>query len=289
AGIDLVRRCDAELGAEGCLVAMAARPADSGLLAASDSDSDEEVWVMGLTADGAGWAGPMNRRNALFAGASSWVGLQLPPQKPHRGTALQPALDGFRALFDQVRKLGQVTGPGLVLPMVIAQTQAVRGMAAAATGSAEQAALRQLAARYAEFVGWMAQEAGDDRIALGWPRTAAEIARAAGDQELVAHAWVRQALITLYREDAAQTVELAARAQADPRVSPRIRGLAALREAQGHALGGDYDGCLKALDRGRELLADAASAASGATSEPALGPTSVSDMSAVVTGWCLHD
>src|SRR5262249_27601166 len=231
----------------------------------------------------------MGRRDALFAGVSSWVGLQLPPQQPRRNAALQPALDGFRSLFDEARRLGQVASPGVVLPMLIAQTQAVRGMAAAAAGSPEQVALLQLAARYAEFVGWMAQEAGDDRVALGWTRTAVEIAGAAGDRELSAHAWVRQALITLYREDAAQTVELARRAQVEPRVSPRIRGLAALREAQGHALGGDYDGCLRALDRGRGLLAGAAAAGSGPTSEPALGPTSVSDMGAVVTGWCLHD
>src|SRR5262249_11341445 len=151
--------------------------------------------------------------------------------------------DGFRAQFDQTRRLGQVTGPGVVLPMVIAQTQAVRGMAAAAAGSAEQVALLHLAARYAEFAGWMAQGARDDPVALGWTRRAGELAGAVGDRELGAHAWVRQALITLYREDAVQTVELAQRAQLDPRVSPRIRGLAALREAQGHALGGDYNSC----------------------------------------------
>jgi hypothetical protein len=173
--------------------------------------------------------------------------------------------------------------------MVIAQTQAVRGLAASATGSAERVALLRLAARCAEFAGWMAQEAGDDRIALGWTRTAAEIAVTVDDWDLRAHAWVRQALITLYGEDAAQTVELAQRAQADRRASQRIRGLAALREAQGHALDGDYGACRRALDRGRELLDGAEPAGAGSTGTPALGPTSVSDLGAVVTGWCLHD
>jgi transcriptional regulator with XRE-family HTH domain/tetratricopeptide (TPR) repeat protein len=287
AGADLVRRYDAEVGADGRLATMVERSVDSGLLAADEST--EEVWVIGMAADGTGWAMPMNRRDALCAGVSSWVGLQLAPQGFRHPAALTPALEGFRALFDQARLLGQVASPGVVLPMVIAQTQAVRGMAAVAARSPEYVALLQLAARYAEFVGWMAQEAGDDRVALGWTQTAAEIASTAGDRELSAHVWVRQALITLYREDAAQTVELAQRAQVEPRVSPRIRGLAALREAQGHALGGDYDGCLRALDQGRQLLDDAASAGSSSASEPVLGPTSVSDMGAVVTGWCLHD
>src|SRR5262249_31617544 len=170
AGADLVRRWDAEVGADGRLVAMVGRPGGSGLLAVGDNT--EEGWVMGLTADGAGWAAQVNRRDALLAGVSAWVGLKLPRQQPRRNAALQPALDGFRSLFDEARRLGQVASPGVVLPMLIAQTQAVRGMAAAAAGSPEQVALLQLAARYAEFVGWMAQEAGDDRVALGWTRTA---------------------------------------------------------------------------------------------------------------------
>jgi hypothetical protein len=189
-----------------------------------------------------------------------------------------------------VRRLGQVTGPGVVLPMAIAQTQTVRAMAAAA-GGATQGALLQLAARYAEYVGWMAQEAGNDQVALGWTRTAVALASAAGDRDLSAHAWVREALVTLYCEDAAQTVELAVRAQNEPGASPRIRGLAALREAQGHALAGDDGRCLRALDRGRELLAGAAPGGSAPTpaSGSALGPTSVPDIGAAVTGWCLHD
>jgi hypothetical protein len=150
-------------------------------------------------------------------------------------------------------------------------------------------ALLTLAARYAEFVGWMAQEAGDDRIALGWTRVAAEIACTAGDQDLMAHTWVRQALVTLYAQDAAQTVELAKRAQDESGVSARIRGLAALRVAQGYALGGDRNACLRALDQGRELLAAAAHGDSRSRNWPALGPTSVADIGAVVTGWCLHD
>ena len=285
AGIDLVRRCDAVLGAGGQLAALVERPVDSGPPVVDERW--EEVWVMGMTADGTGWAMPMNRRCALVAGVSSWVGLQFEPLRSHGPAALGPALDGFRALFDQVRRLGQVTGPGLVLPMAIAQTQVVRGMAAAAAGPSEHVALLRLAARYAEFVGWMAQEAGEDRVALGWTRTAAEIAGVAGDPDLSAHVWVRQALITLYRGDGVQTVELARRARVGPDVSARIRGLAALREAQGHALEGDYSACRKMLDRGQELLGTESDPAS--TGEPVLGPTSVSEMGAVVTGWCLHD
>jgi DNA-binding XRE family transcriptional regulator len=287
AGIDLIRRCDVAVGAGGQLAVLVERSATSDVVAVGESGA--EVWVMGLTADGTAWATPMNRRDALSTGVSSWVGLQFARQRLRRPAALEPAVEGFRTLFDQVRRLGQVAGPGVVLPMVIAQAQAIRGMAAEVAGLPEQAVVLQLAARYAEFAGWMAQEVGNDQVALGWTKTAVDLANAAGDRELNAHAWVRRALITLYREDAVQTVELARQAQVDPRVSPRIRGLAALREAQGHALGGDHDACRRALDRGRELLSSAAMAGSDPTGGPSLGPTSVPDMCAVVTGWCLHD
>jgi DNA-binding XRE family transcriptional regulator len=282
AGVELIRRCDAALGAGGRLAALAEPPAGSVPLGAGECDGD--TWVMGMTADGTGWAVPMSRREALSGGVSSWLGLQLAPVLPSNAAALRPVLDGFWDLYDQVRRLGQLAGPGMVLPMVLAQTQVVRGMAAGA-GAPERAELLRLAARYAEFGGWMAQESGDDRIALACTRDAVSLASAAGDRELTAHACVRQALITLYAGDAAQTVELAGRARFESGVSARIRGLAALRVAQGYAVGGDENGCRKALDKGRELLDEAR----GETGEPLLGPTTVTDMTAVVAGWCEHD
>lgn len=285
---EVLRICDTALAAGGELAALVERthlPAEPVLIGGMGG-GEEVMWVTGMHADGSGWALPMNRRDALFAGVSSYIGLQLQPHPSRRPPALRPALEGFRTLFEQVRRLGQTTGPGMVLPMVIAQTQTVRGMAARAAGSPERTAFLRLAARYAEFGGWMAQEAGNEGIALFLTGVAAEIAADVGERELQAHAWVRQASITLYRDDAAQTVELARRAQDDQRVSPRVRGLAALREAQGHALGGAYDDCRRALDRGQGLLERATTPDETGS---ALGPTSVSDMGAVVTGWCLHD
>jgi transcriptional regulator with XRE-family HTH domain len=277
-GIELLRLCDAVLGADGKLVARAQRSPEP-----MPSVDESEMWVMGMAGDGTGWAIPMRRRDAVVAGLSSWIGLRVAPVTAPAN--LEPAVRGFHAMFEQSRALGHVAAPGLVLPVVIAQTQAVRGMAATAAGTPEQAPLLRLAARFAEFTGWMAQEAGDDRVALGWTRTAVELADAAGDRELGAHALVRQALIALYQEDPGQTVELARRARAEAEGSARVRGFAALREAQGQALLGDHDACRRALDEGRAALASG----TGAGGTLALGPTSVPDMASVVTGWCLHD
>jgi hypothetical protein len=90
--------------------------------------------------------------------------------------------------------------------------------------------------------------------------------------------------MALYRNDAAETVELSRGAQRGS-VLPRIRGLAAQREAQGHALAGDRDACLRCLDSARGLLALAPSDPAA----PVLGSTNLTDPVTMITGWCLYD
>jgi hypothetical protein len=167
---------------------------------------------------------------------------------------------------------------------VITYTHTLRELAAAAPDRARPGLLL-LAARYAEYAGWMSQESGQDEASLWWTTQAVEMATEAGDSDLAAYALVRQALITLYRSDPVQTVELARRAQSDPKVPARIRGLAAQREAQGHALGGDYNRCRHLLDEAARLLAATADPRGG----PIVGTSTVADPVTMVTGWCLHD
>ena len=84
----------------------------------------------------------------------------------------------FTALFEQLRVLGQRVFPGVLLPTLIAQTQTLRGLAASARNPA-RSVLLGLAARYAEYTGWMAQEIGDDHAALWWTDEAVRMASAA--------------------------------------------------------------------------------------------------------------
>ena len=200
-------------------------------------------------------------------------------------TAREPtALDAFRVLFDQYRSLGQTASPGVVLPAVIAQTHVLRDLAARAPSSIRDELLR-LGARYSEYAGWMAQESGNDQAALWWTARAVDMAAAGNDHDLAAYALIRRALVTLYREDAQQTIELARQAQVAETTPNRIRGLAAQREAQGHALAGDYKSCIQCLDRARELLASP----SGDPAASALGSVSLTDPVSMITGWCLYE
>jgi transcriptional regulator with XRE-family HTH domain len=277
---DLVRLCDAALRAEGALVTLVAeQPAET---RRPEATTDDEVWSMSLASEGTRWFRPMNRRDAPVLNAMAGFGLSTQGISATAGEA--GTLEIFRSLFDQLRQLGQAASPGVVLPSVIAQTHVLRRLATLAPDRT-RSDLLVLGARYAEFAGWMAQESGNDQAALWWTAQAVEMAAAGGDHDLAAYALVRRALVTLYREDATQTIDLARQAQVHQRTPKRIRGLAAQREAQGHALAVDYDACMRSLDRARELLGSVADDAAGA----ALGPVNLPDPVAMVTGWCLHE
>ncbi|MEU7577798.1 helix-turn-helix transcriptional regulator [Streptomyces sp. NPDC041068] len=227
---------------------------------------------------------PPSRRRVMAAGAASLLGipeasaLTEPPES--LGSTL---LEISHALFEQYRRLGQMSPANAVLPGLAEQMDSLCALAAR-TGPRTAQKLRGLAARYAEYAGWMAEESGDDRAALRWTDHAVDLADTAGEHDLASYALVRRALITYYQGNSADTIALAAGARS-PRLPRRIRGLAAQREAQGHALAGDYDSAMRALDSARDLLASAASD----TGTPALGTTHLGNPADMITGWCLVD
>lgn len=279
---ELARLCDAALDARGQLAALVSgRPSGGGL--AEESSGEEEVWLMQLSADGQNWFQPLSRRRAMVAGAATITGMSIGTPGASSSGEDTSLLGISRSLFDQYRQLGQTASPGLLLPALIAQTHTLRELSSRAGPSTRQGLLR-LGSRYAEYVGWLVQETGNEQAALWWTQRAVDLAEAGGDHDLAAYGLVRRALVTLYREEAEETVDLAQRAQSG-NVPPRIRGLAAQREAQGHALAGDYDACKRSLDRARGLLAHNAQDPDA----PVIGTTNLSDPVGMITGWCLYD
>ncbi|MBT2232300.1 helix-turn-helix transcriptional regulator [Nonomuraea sp. NEAU-A123] len=279
---ELARLCDNTLGAAGELAALVRIQPTS--TEATEARNGEEVWLMALSGDGQSWFQPLSRRQVMTMGVASAAGMSIgrpDTSFPAGGTTL---LGTSRTLFDNYRQLGQVAGPGALLPALIAQTHSLQELSSG-TGPRTRGGLLQLASRYAEYAGWMMQEIGNDQGALWWTRHAVDLAAAGGDRDLAAYGHVRHALVTLYRDDAAQTIELARRAQ-KPMLPPRIRGLAAQREAQGHALAGDYDACMRSLDRARVLLTGVRSQPDG---PPVIGTTNLPDPVGMITGWCLYD
>lgn len=284
----LVSRCDAELKADGALVRLALETSDRPEVTDEGIErvpmnGEDEVWVMEMSVDGPNRFRPLSRRQAVTAGAASLAVLGTGGPKLDEKAEDTSLLGLSRTLFDQYRRLGQSVDPGLLLPVLIAQTHTLRELAAR-TGPRLRRELLRLGSRYAEYVGWLVQETGDERTALWWTQRAVDLAIAGDDHQLAAYGFVRHALVTLYRREAAQTVDLAARAQKG-KVAPRVRGLAAQREAQGHALAGDYDACMRNLDRARALLARHVPDSEA----PVIGTTNLADPAEMIKGWCLYD
>ncbi|MFJ9679492.1 helix-turn-helix domain-containing protein [Streptomyces sp. NPDC101194] len=280
---DLVRLCDTALGADGALIALSPQAAPDAPSEPAPGHVYEEDWIMQLSPDGPNRFQPVGRRKVMGAGVASlmtWRSEGTGPASPASGAGM---LEASRSLFTHYRRLGQTVEPGLLLPALIAQTHTLRELSTQTdTGTRRQ--LLALGSRYAEYVGWLVQETGDERAALWWTQRAVDLAAAGGDQALAGYALVRRALVTMYRDDAEQTIALARRAQ-NGTLPARIRGLAAQREAQGHALAGDLPACLRALERARTLLARQ----DDGSGEPVIGTMHLPDPVGMATGWCLVD
>ncbi|MGP4048552.1 helix-turn-helix domain-containing protein [Streptomyces sp. 2A115] len=280
---DLARLCDAALGADGALIALAAQAAPDVPAEPAPGHIDEEDWIMQLSPDGPNRFQSLGRREVVGAGVASLMTWRSDGSGPVSPASCAGMLEVSSSLFTHYRRLGQTVDPGLLLPVLIAQTHTLRELSAQTDADTRQQLLA-LGSRYAEYVGWLVQETGDDRAALWWTQRAVDLAAAGGDQALAGYALVRRALVTLYRDDAEHTISLARRAQSG-RLPPRIRGLAAQREAQGHALAGNLNSCLRALERARTLLAREDDSSDG----PVIGTMHLPDLVGMVTGWCLVD
>ena len=279
----VARRCDAALNAGGALAVLVPPPDTVDIRSTPPALVDrEELWTLTMGMNGSAWFQPMDRREALTAGAASLLALGLGSAQSPRAQQ-EAVLATFADVFTQIRALGQQASPRVVLPTLITSTHTLQQVAATATGQGRSDGYL-LASRYAEYTGWMAQEAGQDNAALWWTDKAVALASAGGDQELAAYALVRRALVSLYAGNALQTITLARRAQDDRAASRRVRGLAAQREAQGHALAGADSDCRRALDRAAGLL-DGAMTGPG----PVLGSTTISNPVSLSTAWCLYD
>jgi transcriptional regulator with XRE-family HTH domain len=250
----VAKLCDAMLGADGRLIAAAReRPT-------------------------------LDRRQVLAAGTMLALTGGLTLAGGPRPILDDSVLDGMRASFENLRALGARTSPVVVLESLRAQVNTVTALAGE-NPEPTRAKLLLLAARIAEYTGWMSQEAGDEPGALAWTRRASELAKAGGDNEIESYAFVREAGLALYRHDAMSTIDLAQQAQRVGSPTARTLGLALRREAQGHALAGDRYACESAMDRALELLAQSTE---DGRSYPVLGSTAP-DPIGLARGWALCD
>jgi transcriptional regulator with XRE-family HTH domain len=185
----------------------------------------------------------------------------------------------YDSMFDHHRVLGHRTDPESVLAALRPQVDVLSTMARSAGDPGLSSGLWLLAARYAEYAGWMEQERGDDASAAEMTRRAVRYAVKGGDHELEEYAMVRAAEFALYRGDARATIDWARRASRSR--SAAVRAVAAQREAQGYALAGAATLCEEALDRATVLQEDVTGSR--------YGSSSLTDQVAIATAWSYHD
>ncbi|MFL6117846.1 MAG: multiprotein-bridging factor 1 family protein [Catenulispora sp.] len=204
-------------------------------------------------------------------------------QTSHTGSAqdAESLLHTYGDVLDSLRGLGRTAGPRPVLGTLRASARTLSDTARELRGP-DADAVWALAARYAEYTGWMLEEAGDHTGALRWTHQAVTWGARGGDETVAAYALVRRALIAQHRGDPRATVDYARRAAAHPAATTRIRAHAARREAQGHALLGDHEACHRALERSARLM--------DARSEPPApdwGPRADRETSRLIEASCL--
>ena len=280
---DLARLCDSALNAGGALAALV--PERAAPPGAAPTSHEGEVWVLRMDrADGSSHFAAMDRRQVATAGAGSFLAVGLGGLRSTADSTGGTLVEAAQALFTQFRSLGQAADPGLLIPALTAQTHSMEQLARHATAPRARRRVLVLASRFAEYTGWMAQEAGDDDAALWWTDRATGLAEAGGDPHLVAHGLVRRGLVSLLRGNVATAVTLTERV-VDGAASPRVRGLAAQHLAQAHAMAGDGSASMRNLELARELLSGAAGHASPGV---VIGSAHVPDLVATYSGWCLH-
>ena len=161
---------------------------------------------------------------------------------------VDPLVAGYGRILEELKDIGRSTGPRFV-------DASLRSIARVLTDAAARAEADRgheiwlLASRFAEYTGWMAQEAGNPAEALRWTDLAVRWGADGGDETMAAYALARKASIAEQRGDAATAIRLAGQAAVHPAATPLIRAHAARREAQAYASLGDHEACHEALER----------------------------------------
>ncbi|MFD2768405.1 helix-turn-helix domain-containing protein [Micromonospora eburnea] len=174
-----------------------------------------------------------------------------------------------RALRDHYTA-DNLLGPRVLLPAITAHADTIEQLARDASGQSLDDLL-QVGAGYAEFAGWLHQDAGDAEAATAWYRRALEWAEASQDDRMAAFVLTRRAVQAIGVRNGAHAARLANAAQRDRGAETiRIRAIAAQTEALGHAVHGVGSEADRALDVA-EMLLDDGGAASPAEGDPSDG------------------
>lgn len=184
--------------------------------------------------------------------------LRLPDGKavPIAAPSAEPILaDSLLTTLYQYIRTDMVTGPHALLPVVTQQARFIAQLHQASHGRA-RIKIQTVRARFAEFLGWLNQDAGNLSAAVEYTKTAEALAEEAGDELLLSYVRMRQSNLAADAGIPRVAIELAQGALQTPaRLTPSLRAVALGQLAHGHAQLGRATECARALD---QALDDAA-------------------------------
>ena len=163
------------------------------------------------------------------------------------------ALDWIADCLARHRTAEDDLGAEPIAPVARAQLDAVTDIANRSHGDLRIRAV-DMAAQYAQFLGWMAVTTADHAEASAWYARSREWADQAGNPELAATALSMQAHHAWGQGDARLCQRLVAVADDYDGLSPGLSGMLRQTSARGFALAGDAEMARAELDRASELL-----------------------------------
>jgi tetratricopeptide (TPR) repeat protein len=179
-------------------------------------------------------------------------GLVIPP--PALGAG---ALDYLRRVLVEYMRADNLLGPHHLKSIVTGHLDLVSQLLRTTRG-ADRIQLLEIAARFAEFAGWLHQDAGDLTAAAHWSVQAGDYAHELNDPHLTAYVFMRRSNIATDIEDPGSAIGLAEAAlrQRD-RLTPGLRAVALRQHAHAAALWNDRDDCARAIDAATTELVSA--------------------------------
>jgi DNA-binding transcriptional regulator YiaG len=218
---------------------------DTVLARAPDEAKGRFGMLLAATRNPAGVAG-----NAVTLGAVALAG---PAPVPRR---LDPeAIRRLRTILLEYVKIDNLLGSAHLLDLMTLHLNFIGELLTIASDEV-RVELLTVGAWYAEFAGWLHQDAGNPQAATYWTDRALSWVQAADDPLRVSYVLMRKSNQASGVGDAARTLDLARAAlHGQDRLSPRARALALRQEAGGHALAGDPTARARALEAAHEQAA----------------------------------
>ncbi|MGH3937612.1 MAG: helix-turn-helix domain-containing protein [Pseudonocardiaceae bacterium] len=220
-------------------------------------DTNEEIVVPARTSDGRVVFVSVPRRVVLQSLSSATVGLATIPAATSAHRATLPAdvnpVEHFQQMLRVLVDHDRLFGARRVIPVVHEQINVIQQLRSSWRGTDHQQ-LVHVQAQYAEFCGWLHEDAGEYHLAESWTDRALGLSHIATDHDLTVFILVRTAGLAGAMRVSADAIGAGEQAlrMAPPR--SRIAAYAATWAGRGYALGGDHTAAERTYERARELL-----------------------------------